>query len=415
MKRIITVKCYLLLVAFTLAHSLEAQNDSATVEDESDKLIQELSFVPLPVIAANPANGFMYGVAPSASWLMGSEETTSRSSLVSTIIYTTKKQLILTFKTNMFLEDDSWNLMGDWRYFITSQPTYGLGTGPQSARLVSSGIEYDDGDFSTGILEAQMMEFNYLRFHETALKRFDDSRFFAGVGYHLDLHSKINDQLLHIDTVPPSLTSHYLYSEDRGFDPEGYTLSGLSLNGLYDSRDNTINPYSGRYAFISLRINPEFLGSNQSSTLLWMEYRDYFGLSKKRPRHLLALWAYGSFVSSGNVPYLDLPAVGWDQFGRSGRAYPQGRFRGEGIMYGELEYRFPLQKNSDTFGGVLFANATTANNNDANIGLFEYVEPGLGVGWRIMINKKARTNLTIDYAWGAYGSHGFYLNVNETF
>lgn len=406
-----------LTLFFTLALSVVSfgQKDSAQSKDEDDKLIRELSFVPLPVIAANPANGFMYGLAPSASWLMGSEASTSRSSLVSTIIYTTKKQLILTFKTNVFLEDDSWNLMGDWRYFITSQPTYGLGTGPQSARLVSNGIEYDDGDFSTGILEAQMMEFNYLRLHETALKRFGDSRFFAGLGYHLDLHSKINDQLLNLDTMPPSITSHYAYSTDRGFDPEGYTLSGISLNGLYDSRDNTINPYSGRYAFVSLRINPEFLGSDQSSTMLWAEYRDYFGLSKKRPRHLLALWAYGSFVSSGNVPYMDLPAVGWDQFGRSGRAYPQGRFRGEGVMYGELEYRFPLQKDNDMFGGVLFANATTANNPDANIGMFEYVEPGVGVGWRIMINKKARTNLTIDYAWGAYGSHGFYLNVNETF
>ncbi|AEV31062.1 outer membrane protein/protective antigen OMA87 [Owenweeksia hongkongensis DSM 17368] len=414
MKRNFTrLSVFVLGLVFT--QSVFAQTDTTKRTDEDGKLIREMSFVPLPVIAANPANGFMYGLAPSASWLMGSEATTSRSSLVSTIIYTTKKQLILTFKTNVFLKDDGWNLMGDWRYFITSQPTYGLGTGPQSARLVSNGIEYDDGDFSTGILEAQMMEFNYLRLHETALKRFGDSRFFAGVGYHLDLHSKINDQLLNLDTIPPSITSHYAYSDDRGFDPEGYTLSGISLNGLYDSRDNTINPYSGRYAFVSLRINPEFLGSDQSSTMLWAEYRDYFGLSKKRPRHLLALWAYGSFVTSGNVPYLDLPAVGWDQFGRSGRAYPQGRFRGGGVMYGELEYRFPLQKNSDTFGGVLFANATTANNKDANIDLFEYVEPGVGVGWRIMLNKKARTNLTIDYSWGAYGSHGFYLNVNETF
>ncbi|WP_417608348.1 BamA/TamA family outer membrane protein [Owenweeksia hongkongensis] len=416
MKRSFTrLSVFVLGLVFT--QSVFAQADTTKSTDENDRLIREMSFVPLPVIAANPANGFMYGLAPSATWLMGSETTTSRSSLVSTIIYTTKKQLILTFKTNVFLKDDGWNLMGDWRYFITSQPTYGLGTGSQSAKLIADGfpVDYDDSDFSTGILEAQMMEFNYLRLHETALKRFGDSRFFAGVGYHLDLHSKINDQLLNLDTIPPSITSHYAYSDDRGFDSEGYTLSGISLNGLYDSRDNTINPYSGRYAFVSLRINPEFLGSDQSSTMLWAEYRDYFGLSKKRPRHLLALWAYGSFVTSGNVPYLDLPAVGWDQFGRSGRAYPQGRFRGGGVMYGELEYRFPLQKNSDTFGGVLFANATTANNKDANIGLFEYVEPGVGVGWRIMLNKKARTNLTIDYAWGAYGSHGFYLNVNETF
>ncbi len=391
---------------------LKAQEST---KSDTTKLIQELSFVPLPVIAANPANGVMYGLAPSATWLLGPASTTSRSSMVSSIIYTTKKQLILTLKSGVFTKNDQWMLMGDWRYFVTSQPTYGLGTGPQSARLVSDGLEYDDGDFSTGIDEAQMMEFNFLRFHETAMRRIDDTRFFAGIGYHLDVHSKIEDQLLNLDTVPPTITSHYAYSEDRGFDANGYTLSGISVNGLYDTRDNTINAYTGRYAFLSFRVNPEFIGSDKNSTMLWAEYRDYFGLSENRPRHLIAVWAYGNFVTSGDVPYMDLPAVGWDQYGRSGRAYPQGRFRGENVMYGEVEYRLPLQSDKDTFGAVIFANATTASNSDANIGLFEYVEPGVGIGWRIMLNKNARTNLTIDYAWGAYGAQGFYLNVNETF
>ncbi len=149
--------------------------------------------------------------------------------------------------------------------------------------------------------------------------------------------------------------------------------------------------------------------------MFWAEYRDYFGLSKKRDRHLLAFWTYGSFVTSGELPYLDIPAVGWDQFGRSGRAYPQGRFRGEGLAYAEMEYRFPLQKDKETFGGVLFVNGTTASNQDADINLFEAIEPGVGVGWRIMLDKNARTNLSLDYAWGAYGAQGFYLNVNETF
>lgn len=409
----------LLLPALLLGYvSAKAQDDTTQTKPNNDKLIRQLSFVPLPVIAANPANGFMYGVAPSASWLLGPESNTSRSSMVSSLIYTTKKQLIITLKSTVFTENDNLVLMGDWRYFITSQPTYGLGTGPQSARLVAGGIEYKDNNFSTGILEPQMMEFNFFRFHETALKRIGDSRFFAGVGYHLDVHSKINDQLLSLDTTggnQPSITSHYLYSKERGFSTDGYTLSGVSINALYDSRDNTINAYSGRYAFMAFRYNPEFLGSDQSSSMLWMEYRDYFSLSEKRRRNVLGVWAYGNFVTSGDVPYLDLPAVGWDQFGRSGRAYPQGRFRGESIMYAEVEYRFPLQKNKDTFGGVVFANGTTANNPNANIGLFDYVEPGVGIGWRIMIDKKARTNLTLDYSWGAYGAQGFYLNVNEAF
>jgi outer membrane protein assembly factor BamA len=127
------------------------------------------------------------------------------------------------------------------------------------------------------------------------------------------------------------------------------------------------------------------------------------------------VWTYGNFVTSGDVPYLDLPAVGWDQFGRSGRAYPQGRFRGQDLLYAETEYRFPIQKNKDTFGGVVFANATTASNRDANIDLADYIDTGVGVGLRIMINKNSQTNLALDYAWGNYGAQGFYLSVNEAF
>ncbi|GAA4820354.1 BamA/TamA family outer membrane protein [Algivirga pacifica] len=398
-------------------HPLLAQQDTTATkpEEDSDKLIREFSFVPLPVLAANPAVGFMFGVAPSASWMMGPNETTSRSFFVSTVLYTTKKQFMLLMKSNVFLKDDSWNLMGDWRFFAFSQPTYGLGTGDQSSKLVSTGFEYDDGSYSDGIEVAQLMEFNYFRFHETALKRIGDTRFFAGVGYHLDIHYKIEDQLLDLDTVPPAITSHYAYSIDNGFDPEQYVLSGVSFNVLLDSRDNPINPYDGRYAFLSFRVNPEFIGSDKSSTMLWAEYRDYFSLDKDRPRHLLALWAFGNTVVSGEVPYMDLPAIGWDQFGRSGRAYAQGRFRGQDMVYGELEYRFPLQKNKDTWGAVVFANATTATNRDANINLFENIDPAAGIGLRVMIDKKARTNITIDYGWGKYGAQGFYLNVNEAF
>jgi len=117
---------------------------------------------------------------------------------------------------------------------------------------------------------------------------------------------------------------------------------------------------------------------------------------------------------------MDLPAVGWDQFGRSGRAYTQGRFRGIDVVYGEVEYRFPLQKKKETFGGVIFANGTTASNrNDFaevdDIKLFEYIDYAYGAGLRIMIDKKSRANLSIDYAIGKYGSQGFYLGINEVF
>ncbi len=64
---------------------------------------------------------------------------------------------------------------------------------------------------------------------------------------------------------------------------------------------------------------------------------------------------------------------------------------------------------------VVFLNAVTASNRDTEIKLFNYVNTAGGLGIRIMASKNARTKLGIDYAWGNYGSSGFYLRMKETF
>jgi outer membrane protein assembly factor BamA len=401
--------CFLILVTY----SFKTLAQEPLVVEE--KKFHSFKFIPLPVIGSNPSYGWLFGVAPSASWFMGDEKNTSISSALASVIYTTNHQLMITAKGSTFFAGDKWNMLTDVRYFITSQPTYGLGTGPQSAKPIANGfIGYTDNPYNP-ISTSQMMEFNYLRIHNTLLMRFNESRFYAGIGYHLDYHSQINDHLLNLDSIPPIMTSHYAYSQLKGFDATKYILSGISLNLLYDSRDNSVNPYSGRFAFVNIRINPKFMGSDKSSSLLWVEYRDYIHLSKERPRHLIGFWVYGNFVTSGSVPYMDLPALGWDQFGRSGRAYTQGRFRGEDLIYNEIEYRVPLMRKSDFLGAVVFINGSTASSRNTGIDLFEYYDIGYGLGLRILVDKKSRANLNIDYAWGNYGSQGFYLNINEVF
>ena len=226
----------------------------------------DVFFAPLPVIVVNPTFGVMYGLAASTSMFMGDPAHTRLSTSLGSMTYSTKKQLMFTFKTNVYMPGDKWVLLGDWRYFNTSQPTFGLGTGPQSVKLAGSGIEYKDGMFSEPIDDAQLMEFKYIRFHETVLKQLR-TNFYFGLGYHLDIHSDIKDNLLDLDTTnghTPIITSHYGYSTEYGIDPKKYTLSGISLNAMYDSRDNAAAPYKGRYALITYRYNPTFIGSSQT-------------------------------------------------------------------------------------------------------------------------------------------------------
>lgn len=374
---------------------------------------RKINVVPLPVIASNPTLGFAFGFAPGFTWYMGDKENTSMSSVLASVVYTTNKQSLFSLRGNSFLASDRWNLMADLRYQVTSQPTYGLGTGRQS-RHVLENDEYEPSE-THYIPKHQMMEYDCIRAYLTVLRRYQDTRFFIGPGYHLDVIYNINDHLLNLDTVPPQITNHYRYNTLKNFSTKGNTVSGLSMNVMFDSRDNVANPYSGRYAFASFRVNPEFIGSAQHSSTLWLEYRDYFNLSSTRPRHLVALWTYGWFVTNGNLPYMNLPAVGWDMFSRSGRAYTSGRFRGEDLVYAEVEYRFPLQRTKETLGGVLFANTVTASSRTEYIGIFGTFKLAYGLGLRVMINKKSRSNVNLDYGWGANGANGFFIALNEVF
>jgi hemolysin activation/secretion protein len=106
--------------------------------------------------------------------------------------------------------------------------------------------------------------------------------------------------------------------------------------------------------------------------------------------------------------------LGYDQRGRSGRGYTQGRFRGTNMMYTEAEYRFPISPCGGLFGGVLFANITTASSQLKNEKLFTTYAPGYGFGLRMKVDKGSRTNLSVDFAFGK-NSGGIYFGAAEVF
>ena len=371
---------------------------------------------PLPAIGQNPAWGFMYGVAVGTSWYMGDPATTNISSLTAGIIFTTKSQVLFTAKGTAYSEENNWKYDIDWRLLKTSQPTYGLGTGPLSAQLASNGFEIDDGVFSAEIDEEQLMNYNFIRFHQTVSKRFGDN-IYLGIGYNYDKFKDVEDNLLDLEADPPVVTNYYAYNHKYGFDQSESTLSGISLNATYDTRDNVNSAYSGRYALVSFNINPEFLGSDKSSTTLWLEYRDYFDLTKDH-KNMLSVWWFGNFNTSGTLPYMNLPALGYDQMSNSGRGYAQGRFRGENLMYTEAEYRrmvLGIKKNPDFLSVAIFANATTASGKDSDIDFLQYIDPAIGVGLRFMVEKQSRTTIAVDYAIGKYGAKGLYIQLNQAF
>lgn len=381
-------------------------------KDKPPKPPKKTMVLVLPNVGSNPANGLLLGVGGAVGWYWGPRETTRVSSAGFSAVYTTKNQFLIYSKSNVYTTDDKFYLQGDWRYYIYKAPTWGLGTNAPDTTFTPTSWSWQGADLEE-TNGAYPMLFDYIKFHETVNYKLAEY-FYGGLGYHLDYYNKISDELLELDTIPLQLTPHYLYSKYKDFSTEKYFLSGMSLNVVYDSRDNLMNPFKGYFANINYRYNPTFLGSDQNSSSLWLEFRTYVSLSKKTPRHLIAFWTYGNFLLTGEQPYLTLMALGEDQRARSGRGYVAGRYRGEDFIYGEVEYRFPISQCSKILGGVLFLNATTATNRTNDIDLFSYVRPGVGFGFRFMINKHFRTNINLDFGWG-HKSKAFYFSGTETF
>ncbi len=368
---------------------------------ENDSLIPRKFYTSiLPIPGYNPALGFVIGAGISTNFLSGSANKTHLSNILANATITTRNQFNLYARNMIFLKDDEWVLQGDWRWLIFSQPTYGLG------------INFNDLPNTTA--KEEPMKFNYLRFYQTLYKKLWGT-WYAGIGVNIDRHYSVVDQLLDTTSANQYLTAHYDYSKLNNIRQDQYASVGISLNLLYDTRDNSVNPKRGQYAKMTFRINNEIFGSTRSHNTLYYEYRTYWNPTKMRVRpHIIGFWTMGSLLMSGKQPYLEMPAIGWDMYNRTGRGYIQGRIRGENMWYGETEYRFPISKNG-LLGGVGFFNLTTATDEAKKQKLGNEFAAGFGFGLRIKMSKKTNTNIAIDYGMGRNGSSGVFVNLLETF
>lgn len=383
----------------------QAMKKPAAVKEE-----KKSSLLIVPIIGSNPATGFMLGLGGQYAFKMN--ESQRYSMLMGSMSVTTKKQFVFQMKNNIFSKRDKFFLTGDWRFQIFSQSTYGLGTdAPEGGILdfqyAAAGMELNNDSL------AQPMKFNFVRFHQSVGIKVKPG-VYLGLGYYFDGYFNIRDEKLKLEPGDSLITSHYAYSKAYGFDPESYFSSALHATITVDKRDNMIQAYKGYFFQASWRGAFEFMGSDKNGSLFHTEWRSFHGVSRRNPAHLLAFWMIGEFAPEGQFPYLILPATSYDQRNRSARGYTQGRFRGNSYLYAESEYRFPISPCGGVLGGVVFVNATTASNPTTGLGLMQSVKPGYGIGLRVMLDKKSRSNLSLDWGFGDRSS-GFYLAVSETF
>jgi hypothetical protein len=345
-----------------------------------------------PVIGYKPDSGLIGGVGGNFAVQRGDPATTQMSSTVVTATFSWEKQISLTARFNLVAADHRWEADGDNRAQWTSQNTFGLGTAaPADARV--------------------NMRFDRFRFYETVSRKVY-RRLLAGAGLFYSTNTNIEPR----DGSEEAWASspYVTYTTAHGLPLNGQTSAGPGFIVEIDTRDSAINARRGWLASASYRTFFEgFLGGDSNWQELYLDGRAYRRLGSSR-RDTMAFWFWSDLVTGGVAPYLDLPAIGVDKYGRSGRGYAEGRFRGERLVYGEAEYRRTLTRNG-LIGMVVFLNTTSVSSLESGERLFDNFATGAGAGFRLLLNKRSNTNLCVDVGFGRAGSRGFYLSVQEAF
>ena len=349
-------------------------------------------FVVAPSVGSKPSTGVNAGLAGNVAFVSGDATDTHLSSVSGGLKFSQKGQTLSGLKLAVFLPDDRWFVQGDNRLSWTSQNTYGLGGATPAA-------------------DAENLKYDALRINESLFRAVAPGLF---VGAGLDINRHANVRASSGSEATFDQAAYATYSEQHGFDLSHQTSSGTTASVMLDTRDNAINAQRGVLASATYRtFFNGFLGGDATWQEAYVDVRTYRRLTSDGRRRL-AFWMIGDFVTGGTAPYLDLPATAGDSYGRSARGYGEGRYRGDHLLYGEVEFRDTLTRNG-LLGYVAFLNTTTIDGDASGQRLFDAFSPGVGGGLRVLLNKKSRTNLCVDYGWGTQGSHGLYLAIQEAF
>lgn len=320
-------------------------------------------------------------VSANAAFYTDNKESTKISFIKVSCSYNLNNQIVLPIISNIWTKGNKFNILGDWRYYMFPENTYGLGGHTTSK-------------------DADPLHYSKIVIHEAVLTKLVKS-IYIGPSYNLDWHWAVRETGLKDGT----LSDFRKYGLDKSS-----VSSGVGIVGLYDSRLNSINPTDAHYAYVSYCPSVKFLGSTYNYQSLIIDLRKY--ITPGESKNVLAFWSYNWFTFNSHAPYLDLPSTAWDTYSNIGRGYHKSRFRGKNLLYVEAEYRFQITRNG-FLGGVVFTNAQSVTDWPDN--RFRSVYPAVGTGLRFKLNKHSNTNLCVDYGIGLDGSRGIFFNLGEVF
>jgi hypothetical protein len=336
----------------------------------------------LPISTSVPGGGNALITSTTAGFYLGDRKNTYLSNITFSPGFNFHGQFNFPFRWNIWSPGNAWNYQGDTRFSIFPKSTWGLGGGSNDNILI---------------------KYEYIRFYQNALKRIRPY-LLAGFGYNLDYNVNIHTNNDSIDLQKFTGYSVGVANHSNS------VSSGITFNLLYDTRNNSINPLPGAFFNLIYRVNPRFLGSTTNWHSLYLDTRKYLSFSQK-DQNVLAFWTYLWTTMGSSAPYLNLPAIGWDTYQRSGRGFYPSRYTGKTLYYLETEYRRDITADG-LLGFVVFGELTSATEPDTH--QFTYWHPAAGTGLRIKFNKRSGTNIALDFGFSK-GYSALSINLGEAF
>jgi outer membrane protein assembly factor BamA len=184
---------------------------------------------------------------------------------------------------------------------------------------------------------------------------------------------------------------------------EDATGSGLGLIAGYDSRDHEYTPTKGIHTDLQFLTFRDWMGSDNDYSTVESFFNIYW---KVRQSQVLA-FRFRWWATHGDVPFNGQSTYG----GVDLRGYATGKYRGDGMIAGQAEYRFPVWKR---VSGVVFGGTGRVYGNRTTLGA-DQILPSGGAGVRFLLLKDRGANIGLDFAIGKDGNSGVYFHFGEAF
>ena len=356
----------LIMLLFLLASSEVSYGQ----EESSDTLEYKSFFAGYPIAFFTPETRWGFGAAGVYNFFPGENKSQRPSQIQLGGAYTLNKQILLFCFYNVFLDKDKHNFYGEIAYYDYFYQFYGIGN-------------------QTNFQDEELYEAQFPRFQVNYLRKLREQLYFGGY-YHFDRYKISNIQ------------DDGILANNDFVGKDGSNVSRIGLLARYDSRDNIFYPSKGFFSTLEIGANTEILGATSNYQVITFDLSYYYAI--KRNIFAFNLWTGKQF---GEVPFQELLALGG---GKKARGIIKGRFRDEQILLLQAEYRFPIYKRFSgtafVSSGNVFKSAQDAFNNSWKV--------NYGVGIRFLLDKKNKTNLRVDIAFGSENP-AFYFTVNEAF